>query len=113
MEGAVLFPRTSGHILWGPRRWTAFCTTVLVLGFWLSLGPGDGGPSLHGLLVSVVPGYAQLRSPFRFAVFVELVVALLAAGGLAFFHARTRTPPARLGASATKCWRPVPNPFAC
>ena len=65
---------------------------MLVLGFWLSLGPGDGGPSLHGLLVSVVPGYAQLRSPFRFAVFVELMVALLAAGGLAFFHARARLP---------------------
>ncbi len=77
---------------WGPRRWTGFCTTVLVLGFWLSFGPGDGGPSLHRLLVSVVPGYAQLRSPFRFAVFVELMVALLAAGGLAFIHARARLP---------------------
>ena len=77
---------------WGPRRWTGFCTTVLVLGFWLSFGPGDGGPSLHRLLVSAVPGYAQLRSPFRYAVFVELMVALLAAGGLAFIHARARLP---------------------
>ena len=78
---------------WGPRRWTGFYTTVLVLGFWLSFGPGDGGPSLHRLLVSAVPGYAQLRSPFRFAVFVELMVALLAtAGGLAFIHARARLP---------------------
>ena len=71
---------------------TGFCSTVLLLGFWLSFGPGDGGPSLHRFLVSVVPGYAQLRSPFRFAVFVELMVALLAAGGLAFIHARARLP---------------------
>jgi hypothetical protein len=75
----------------GLRRWTAFCGTLLVVAFILSLGPADdGGPSLHGLLTSVYPGFAQLRSPFRFAVFVQLAVALLAAGGLATLWTRTR-----------------------
>lgn len=66
----------------GPRRWTAFCVTVLVVAFFLSLGPGSGGLSLHGVLSALYPGFSQLRSPFRFAVFVQLAVALLAAGAL-------------------------------
>jgi hypothetical protein len=75
----------------GFRRWTAFCGTLLVMGFLLSLGPADdGGPSLYGLLTSLYPGFAQLRSPFRFAVFVQLAVALLAAGGLGVLWTRAR-----------------------
>jgi hypothetical protein len=75
----------------GLRRWTAFCATLLALAFMLSFGPADdGGPSLYSLLTSLYPGVAQLRSPFRFAVFVQLAVALLAAGGLGVVWARTR-----------------------
>jgi hypothetical protein len=77
----------------GPRRWTAFCTTVLVLGLLLSFGPGSGGLSLHGLLAGSYPGFSQLRSPFRFVLFVQLMVALLAAGGLGAIWASTQVPP--------------------
>ncbi len=79
----------------GPRRWTAFCVSLLTVAFVLSLGPpDDGGPSLHGLLGALYPGFAQLRSPFRFAVFVQLAVALLAASGLAALWMRLAPRPA-------------------
>lgn len=74
----------------GPRRWTAFCGTVLFFALLLSFGPGSGGLSLHRLLAHAYPGFAQLRSPFRFAVFVQLMIGFLAAGGLAAMGTRPR-----------------------
>lgn len=73
---------TAWGIRHGPRRWTAFCVTMLLASFILSFGPGAGGPSLHRLLSAVVPGFGQLRSPFRFALFYQFSVALLAAGAI-------------------------------
>jgi hypothetical protein len=73
----------------GPRRWTAFCATVLVLGLLLSFGPGL---SLYGLLARAYPGFSQLRSPFRFVLFVQLMIALLAAGGLGAIWANAQVP---------------------
>lgn len=74
----------------GPRRFTAFCATVLVSSLILSLGPDSGDVSLYGLLSSVFPGFAQLRSPFRFAVFFQMAVALLAAVGIGRLWAAMR-----------------------
>jgi hypothetical protein len=67
------------------RAWTAGCLTILVASLLLSYGP-----SLHvlgwrpyELLMKVYPGFGQARNVFRFAVFVQIAVALLAALGLA------------------------------
>jgi hypothetical protein len=66
------------------RRWTAFCLTLLGAAFLLSLGPrlAWGGWSPYVLLMDWYPGMAQARNAYRFAVFVQLAVALLAAVGL-------------------------------
>jgi hypothetical protein len=66
------------------RAWTACCVTVLIAAFFLSLGPGGDlfGCQPYRLLMQWVPGFAQARNVFRFAVFVHLMVALLAAVGL-------------------------------
>ena len=66
------------------RRWTLFATTFAILGWMYSLGPGG---DLWGLcpydgLRQYLPGFAQIRSPFRFAMFVQLGVLWLGAAGL-------------------------------
>jgi len=68
------------------RRWTAFCLTLLGAAFVLSLGPrlAWGGWSPYVLLMEWYPGMAQARNAYRFAVFFQLAVALLAAVGLQF-----------------------------
>lgn len=63
------------------RRWTAF---VVLFGVWalcLSLGPRVvlWGISPYRVLWDVVPGVAQIRSPFRFSVYVQMAIAWLAA----------------------------------
>lgn len=67
------------------RAWTAFCLTVLGSAWLLSLGPrlelGDWRP--YVVLMDWYPGFGQVRSPFRFAVFVQLMTVLLAVCGLA------------------------------
>ncbi|HET6423485.1 MAG TPA: hypothetical protein VFG20_07360 [Planctomycetaceae bacterium] len=62
------------------RRWTLFVTGLGFLALLLSLGPRVElwGISPYRILWDVVPGVAQIRSPFRFAIFVELAFALLA-----------------------------------
>ncbi len=67
----------------GRRRWTLYLAAVGVLGFLMSLGPNGAfaGLSLHGLLEGL-PGYGQMRSLFRFAVYPQICVSLLAAIGL-------------------------------
>jgi hypothetical protein len=66
------------------RRWTAACALILVAAFLLSLGPKLQlyGVSPYEWLVEGYPGFAQVRSVFRFAVFVQLMIALLAALGI-------------------------------
>ncbi|NLF67432.1 MAG: hypothetical protein GX575_00105 [Candidatus Anammoximicrobium sp.] len=72
--------------LWRPRYrvWAAFCATMLAVAFLLSLGPrlAVGGWSPYEVWMDWYPGLAQARNVYRFAVFVQLAVALLAALGL-------------------------------
>ena len=74
------------------RRWTLFCLTVLVTAFLLSLGPklAWGGWSPYTQLMDWYPGLAQARNVYRFAIFVQLTVALLAALGLQGIAGRWR-----------------------
>jgi len=66
------------------RPSTLFLLSTLVFGVLLSLGPHlqIGGWQPWQTLAAVVPGIAQVRSPFRFCYFVQLAVMLLAAQGL-------------------------------
>lgn len=68
----------------GGRRCTLFLLSVVVLAFLLSLGPhlSIGGWQPWLTLTAVVPGMAQVRSPYRFACFVQMGTVLLAAQGL-------------------------------
>ncbi len=75
-----------GGLARGRRRaWTGFCLTVLGIAWLLSLGPRLelAGWSPYVLLMDWYPGFGQIRSPFRFAVFVQLTTVLLAGCGLA------------------------------
>jgi hypothetical protein len=67
------------------RAWTGFCLTVLGSAWLLSLGPGWelAGWRPYVLLMDWYPGFGQVRSPFRFAMFVQLTTVLLASCGLA------------------------------
>jgi hypothetical protein len=66
------------------RRWTAACLAILVASLLLSLGPKFSiGPLVpYNGLVDWFPGFSQVRNVFRFAVFVQLMTAILACGGL-------------------------------
>ncbi len=66
------------------RSWTAFCLTVLLGALLLSLGPEFqlANWSPYATLMDWYPGFAQVRSAFRFAIFVQLITALLAGLGL-------------------------------
>lgn len=67
------------------RRWTGFSLTLLVLSVGLSFGPklNWGAWQPYDWLVAAVPGFAQLRNVFRFAVPAQLGLVFLAANGLA------------------------------
>ena len=62
------------------RKWSAFCVTMFLVGFVLSLGPNlsMGSVQPYLWLRENVPGFSQIRSPFRFAMLPSLAVALLA-----------------------------------
>lgn len=68
------------------RRWACFAATFGALAFGLSLGPtvrfAEGIPFLAGIcpyekLQEFVPGFTFIRSPFRFALFVQLAAVWL------------------------------------
>jgi len=82
--GLALLGTWGGLVRQRHRRWTAFCVTVLLAAFMLSLGPGFrlASWSPYAALMDWYPGFAQVRSPFRFAIFVQLMTVLLAACGL-------------------------------
>lgn len=69
----------------GAGRVKFYLGLAIILAFLLSLGLGLNlaGFQPYQWLREGVPGLAQLRSPFRFAVFVQLHLALLAGFGLA------------------------------
>ena len=68
----------------GRRGWAVFCAGGAALAVLISLGLnlhlGEWHP--YQLLRSFFPGYAQLRSPFRMAVFVQVFLVGLAALGV-------------------------------
>jgi hypothetical protein len=66
------------------RPLTLFCLTLAASSFALSFGPllQIAGFKPYLLLVDHVPGFAQARNVFRFAVFVQVMVPLLAVVGL-------------------------------
>lgn len=70
----------------GKRRWGIFAATFAAIAFGLSLGPTlwmspwvpvVGGESPYELLQRYVPGFALIRSPFRFAMFFQLAIVWL------------------------------------
>lgn len=66
------------------RRGALFLLTTALLAFLLSLGPHLelAGWQPWRTLTAVVPGFAQVRSVFRFAYFFQLAIVLLAVLGL-------------------------------
>jgi hypothetical protein len=66
------------------RRWTLFLLLLAAVAFPLSLGLnlriGEWSP--YELLIDWVPGFAQARNVFRFAVFVQLALVMLSLLGL-------------------------------
>jgi hypothetical protein len=66
------------------RRWAAFSVATLVAAVLLSFGPGlrIAGWTPYDLLNDWLPGFAQMRSIFRFAVFAQLMNVQLAVTGL-------------------------------
>lgn len=66
------------------RDWTLFCAALTVTSFLFSFGPRLQLLGWHPylFLLDWVPGLAQLRNVFRFAVFVHIGVMLLAVQGL-------------------------------
>jgi hypothetical protein len=66
------------------RRWVLFAGLGVILAFGLSLGLnlsiGEGRP--YQLLREYYPGFSQLRSPFRLALFVQIFLVSLAGLGL-------------------------------
>jgi hypothetical protein len=68
------------------RRWTLFCLVLLAAAVGLSLGPKleVASWSPYRWLIHHYPGFAYVRSPYRFAVFAQLAACLLAAMALQF-----------------------------
>lgn len=66
------------------RRWTLFCFSLLASAVVLSMGPefAIGSWSPYQTLMGCYPGFKFIRSPYRFAVFAQLAVALSAGAGL-------------------------------
>jgi hypothetical protein len=86
------------------RRWTLVALTFGLVAVTLSLGPNAElwNLSLYRGLRKVVPGLSQIRSPFRFAVFVQLAVAWLCAEALFAMHPQHWWD--RLGTRITSRW---------
>lgn len=75
----------------GRRRWGLFAATFALVAFGLSLGltvriaswvPGLAGECLYERLQQYVPGFSLIRSPFRFALFVQLAIVWLSVEAL-------------------------------
>jgi hypothetical protein len=88
------------------RRWTVFGLSVLCAALVLSWGPRFevAGWSPYTTLMAWYPGFAQVRSAFRFAVFVQLMVALLAGLGLSSIWLATGS---LIQSCRTRGWLPM------
>ncbi|MBA3315448.1 MAG: hypothetical protein H0T47_19440, partial [Planctomycetaceae bacterium] len=83
-----LFLATAGIVaglcMRGRRRWTLFVILFGAAAFGLSLGPAfeirQWSP--YKAVMALHPGLALARSPFRFAFFVQLATAMLAANAI-------------------------------
>ena len=75
----------------GRRRWTLFWAVYGLTALALSLGPDNRfwGGSPYDWLREHVPGFGQIRSPFRFAMFVQLAVLVLVVEALQALRPRT------------------------
>jgi hypothetical protein len=67
--------RWSWLMFWGVFVFAAFCLSLGLKLQWRGVTPYEG-------LIALWPGFAQIRSPFRFGVFVQMGVVVLAAMGL-------------------------------
>ncbi len=74
------------------RRWTGYLLAAAAVAFLVSLGLNFhlGAWQPHLLLRRYLPGFADLRSPFRLAYFVQIYLALLGAMGLDWLWRRRR-----------------------
>jgi hypothetical protein len=105
------------------RRWGAFVLIFGLLAFGLSLGPtiqfAEGIPLIgqlnpYRLLQQYVPGFSLIRSPFRFAVFVQLVAVWLSLEALDLLNPlrwsrRSEADLEMPGASWSALWHAVIN----
>lgn len=89
---------SAGYFVWGMaavgligglferrrRRIVLFLGLIIVLGAILSMGPRfqPGGFSVYERVIVRIPGFAEVRNIFRYAVFVQLAAALLSAAAL-------------------------------
>ncbi len=84
--GVLLLGAAGAVVAWrrGQRRWAAFALAGAGAAFLFSLGTHLDivGFQPYAFIRTYMPGYTQLRSPFRMAVFVQVFTALLAAYGL-------------------------------
>jgi hypothetical protein len=84
--------------LWRQRRgvhasWVRFCAAACGLAFVLSLGTRwsiAGVVPYERLVQDVLPGFAQLRSPYRFAAFLQVFLVAIAGFGVEEVLRRTR-----------------------
>ncbi len=74
------------------RGWAGFLLVGMLVAFLASLGLNLslGGWQPYQLLRDYAPGFADFRSPFRFAVFVQIFLALAAAEAFAWLLIRRR-----------------------
>jgi hypothetical protein len=70
------------------RELAAFYFSLVLLAFWVSLGPGAG---LYRVLYATVPGFTFMRAPSRFGLVVALGLCALAGMGVARLLARYTT----------------------
>jgi hypothetical protein len=89
LVGAV-WSIVDGHGAPESRAWTLYLVASVIMAAVLALGLNlrPGGISPYGVLREIVPGYSQMRTPFRFAVIVQLPLPVLAA--LAFTRIQRR-----------------------
>ena len=95
------------------RRWGLFALLFGAMAFGLSLGPtvrlsaslpliGEAVP--YSLLQQYVPGFSLIRSPFRFAIFVQLAIVWLSLEAIELFNPTRwgRRPPLKLASQPAK-----------
>jgi hypothetical protein len=105
--GALKYALAAAGAIYGlgrqrTRRWTMFLLALVVAAFLLSLGLNlkIGGWAPYASLMAWLPGFAQARNVFRFAVFVQLGIVLLSVLGL-----EAITQLAGAGNAAGRPWR--------